>query len=317
MRHPRVLVVCRADRACEEVEPLREVADIVLVRTSEELRAALPGTEVMFLNDVRSTLIKEVGPGDLRWIQSSGLGVDALLTPAVLASGLTVTVARGVCERPIAEWVLTAILMFVKDMRTTFGLQLERKWLHRDTRPLRARRAVLLGAGPVGTEIALLLRAAGLTVDVVARNRRDDPVLGPVLGLQELDTVLTYADDVILALPLNASTRRIMDGERLARIAPGAHLVNVGRGGLVDESALIGALESGRLAWASLDVFDVEPLPPDHPFWAMPQVLVSPHMSGDLVGWRDDVVRLFADNLRRWQRGEPLNHVVDLNQHPV
>lgn len=317
MARPRVVVVCRADRACEEVEPLRELADVSVVRTADELREQLPGTEVMFLNDVRSTLIKEVGPGDLRWIQSSGLGVDALLTPEVLASGLTVTIARGVCERPIAEWVLSAVLMFVKDMRTTLDLQRARKWVHRDTRPLLGRHAVLLGAGPVGAEIALLLRAAGLTVDVVARNRRDDPLLGPVLGLQDLDTLLTYADDVILALPLNASTRRIMDADRLAHIGPGAQLVNVGRGGLVDEQALIAALQSGHLAGAALDVFDVEPLPSNHPFWLMPQVLVSPHMSGDLVGWRDDVVRLFADNLARWQRGEPLNHIVDLNQHPV
>lgn len=313
----RVVVVCRDDRACEEVEPLREIADIAVVRTADELRAQLPGTEVMFLNDVRSRLIKEVGPGGLRWIQASGLGVDAVLTPEVLESGLTVTVARGVCERPIAEWVLSAVLMVVKDMRTTLELQRERRWIHRETRSLLGRRAVLLGAGPVGVEIALLMRAAGLSVDVVARRRRDDPSLGPVLGLEDLDALLPHADDVVLALPLNSSTRGIMSAERLGRFAPGANLVNVGRGALVDETALIAALESGHLGSAALDVFDVEPLPVDHPFWAMPQVLVSPHMSGDLVGWRDDVVRLFAGNLDRWERGEPLAHVVDLGRHMV
>ncbi len=313
----RVVVVCRADRACEEVEPLREIADIAVVRTADELRAQLPGTEVMFLNDVRSRLIKEVGPGGLRWIQASGLGIDALLTPEVLESGLTVTVARGVCERPIAEWVLSAVLMVVKDLRTTLELQRERRWIHRETRSLLGRRAVLLGAGPVGVEIALLLRAVGLSVDVVARRRRDDPSLGPVLGLEDLDALLPHADDVVLALPLNSSTRGIMSAERLGRIAPGANLVNVGRGGLVDETALIAALENGHLGGAALDVFDVEPLPVDHPLWAMPQVLVSPHMSGDLVGWRDDVVRLFAGNLERWERGEPLAHVVDLGRHAV
>lgn len=317
MGRPGVVVVCRADRACEEVEPLRAIADISVVRTAGELRAALPGTEVMFLNDVRSTLVKEVGPGGLRWIQSSGVGVDALLTPEVIDSGVTVTIARGICERPIAEWVLAAVLLAAKDLRTTIGNQGRQVWLHRESRSLLGRRAVLLGPGPIGVEIALLLRAAGMTVDVVGRRHREDGILGSVHGLDELDDLLPIADDVILALPLNASTRRIMSRERIDLMRSDAQLINVGRGGLVDEPALLEALEGRRIGGAALDVFEVEPLPSEHPFWTMPNVLVSPHMSGDLVGWRDDVVRLFAENLERWQRGDQLLHVVNLGEHPV
>lgn len=141
--------------------------------------------------------------------------------------------------------------------------------------------------------------------------------LGQVRGLDELDLLLPEADDVVLALPLNASTRGLISKDRLRRLKRGAHLVNVGRGPLVDESGLLDVLRDGSLAGAALDVFDVEPLPADHPFWTMPHVLVSPHMSGDLVGWRDEVVRMFAENLERWERGEPLAHVADLSQHPL
>lgn len=296
---------------------LRDVADLSVVRSAGEYEAALPGVEVMFLNDVRSTFVRQVGPGRLRWVQSSGLGVDALLTPEVISQGVTVTVSRGVCERPIAEWVLAAILLFVKDLRATIDLQRGAQWVHRESLPLSGRRVVVLGAGPVGAEIVSLLRSVGMDVQAVARRSRVEEALGQVRGLDELDLLLPEADDVVLALPLNASTRGLIGSDRLRRLKRGAHIVNVGRGPLVDESGLLDLLRQGLLAGAALDVFDVEPLPADHPFWTMPQVLVSPHMSGDLVGWRDEVVRMFAENLERWERGEPLAHVADLSQHPL
>jgi phosphoglycerate dehydrogenase-like enzyme len=136
-----------------------------------------------------------------------------------------------------------------------------------------------------------------------------------VQAIDDLDQLLPEADDVVLALPLTEATRGLIDARRLALMRPGARLVNVGRGALVVEEALLDSVRDGHLGAAALDVFEREPLPPDHPFWATDNVLVSPHMSGDLVGWRDRVVDRFAANLRRWVAGDPLADVVDLRDH--
>jgi phosphoglycerate dehydrogenase-like enzyme len=226
-----------------------------------------------------------------------------------------VTISRGVCERPIAEWVLAVLLMFAKDLRRTLEFQRAARWVHREAEPLDGRRVLLLGPGPVGREITTLLRAAGMIVDVVGRSDREDPVLGLVHAISQLDRLLPAADDVVLALPLNDSTRETIDARRLALMRRGARLVNVGRGALVDETALLAAARDRHLDAVALDVFEQEPLPAEHPFWTLDNVLVSPHMSGDLVGWRERVVDRFAANLRRWINGEPLVDVVDLRDH--
>jgi phosphoglycerate dehydrogenase-like enzyme len=315
MSLPTVIVVVPPDREPPALEALRGEAEFLVVRTADELRAAQPGVEILFLNDFRTELLRIVGPGDLRWIHTSSIGVDALLTEAIIDSDLVVTISRQVCERPIAEWVLGVLLMFVKDLRRTLEFQRVAQWSHRETEPLDGRRVLVLGPGPVGRETAMLLRAAGMIVDVVGRRGREDPVLGPIYPVDELDELLPAADDVVLALPLNDSTRRIIDGRRLALMRPGARLVNVGRGALVDEAALLAAARDGHLDAVALDVFEQEPLPSDHPFWTMDSVLVSPHMSGDLVGWRNRVADRFAANFRRWINGEPLVDVVDLGDH--
>lgn len=316
-RDVKVIAVCRLDRDCAELDAVRDDVDLTIVRTADEYRAALPGAEVLFLNDVRSTLIREVGPGELKWIHTSGIGIDALLTKEVIDAGVTVTISRGVCERPIAEYVLASLLYFAKDMRTTIESQMTHEWVHRDTASILGRRVLVLGTGPVATEIVLLLRAAGMQVEAFGRRSREDTQLGPIQCIEELDSRLPKADDVVLALPLNASTAGIMDAKRIDLLNPSAHLVNVGRGALVDELALLEALRRGQLAGAALDVFETEPLPTGHPFWDMKNVLVSPHMSGDIRGWRDEVVQLFKSNLERWIMGRELEHVIDLGEHPV
>jgi len=313
---PKVIVVCPPSGDPPALGSLRDDAEFLIVRNAEDLRAAQPGVEILFLfNSVGTDLLRIVGPGDLKWIHTSSIGVDALLTEEVVESDLVVTISRGVCERPIAEWVLGVLLMFVKDLRRTLEFQADARWARRDAEPLSGRRVLLLGPGPVGRETATLLRAAGMIVDVVGRRRRDDPELGPIRSVDQLDELLPTADDVVLALPLTDSTRGIIDARRLGLMRPGARLVNVGRGPLVDEAALLAAARKGDVGAAALDVFVEEPLPAEHPFWAMDNVLVSPHMSGDVVGWKGLVVERFAANLRRWRQGLPLVDRVDLRQH--
>jgi phosphoglycerate dehydrogenase-like enzyme len=315
MAKPKVIVVVPPERDAPPIDRLRAEAEFVVVRTADELRAAQPGVEILFLNDFRTELLRTVGPGDLKWIHTSSIGVDALLTDAIIESGLVVSTSRNVCERPIAEWVLAVLLLFAKDLRRTLDYQREANWVHRETESLLGRRVLLLGPGPVGRETALLLQAAGMVVDVVGRRARVDRELGTIHTIDDLDHLLPEADDVVLALPLTETTRGLIDAGRLALMRPGARLVNVGRGAVVVEEALLASAREGHLGAAALDVFEQEPLPSDHPFWTMDNVLVSPHMSGDLVGWRGRVVDRFAANLRRWTAGKPLVDVVDLRDH--
>lgn len=312
MTSPKVIVIVPVGRPAPPVDRLQNDADIVVVRTADELREALRDAEILFLNDFRTNLLREVGPGELRWIHTSSIGVDALLTEEIVGGEVVVSNSRGVCERPIAEWILGVLLMFTKDLRRTIELQQEHRWLHRETEPLLGRRVLVVGPGPVGRETVLLLRAAGMDVTVVGRTAREDPGLGDVAGFSDLDDLLGEAEDVVLTLPLTEETRGLFSAARIAKMRPGARLVNVGRGAVVVDHDLLDALDNGQLGAAALDVFEQEPLPEESPFWNRSDVLVSPHASGDLVGWRGRVVDRFAENLRRWQANEPLRDVVDL-----
>jgi phosphoglycerate dehydrogenase-like enzyme len=140
--------------------------------------------------------------------------------------------------------------------------------------------------------------------------RGGDPDFGTIVASSNLSAEAGWADHLVIAAPLTAATRGLVDAAVLAALRPGAHLVNIARGPIVDETALLAAVGSGRIA-ATLDVFDTEPLPPDHPLWDAPNVTVTAHMSGDVVGWRDTLAAQFATNVRRWLAGEPLLNIVD------
>ena len=314
MNRPKAIVIVPEGRPVPPLQQAEELVETVVVRTADEFRAAQDDAEILFLNDFKTKLLREVGPGKLRWIHTSSIGVDPLLTDEIVNGDIVVSNSRGVCERPIAEWVLGVLLMFTKDLRRTIELQQEHRWLHRETEPLQGRRVLVVGPGPVGREAVLLLRAAGMDVTVVGRSPREDPTLGWIDGFSELDEKLGEVDDVVLTVPLTAESRGMFDAERLGRMRSGARLVNVGRGAVVVAEDLLAAIDSGHLGGAALDVFEQEPLPEDSPFWSRANVLVSPHASGDLVGWRGRVAECFTENLKRWQAGEPLKDVVDLKQ---
>lgn len=314
MTTPKAIVMVPEGRPVPPLEAVEREADITVVRAADEYRAALPGAEILFLNDFRTPLLRDVGPGDLKWIHTSSIGVDVLLTEEIVGGNIVVSNSRGVCERPIAEWILGVLLMFTKDLRRTVELQIARTWLHRETEPILGRKVLIVGPGPVGRETALLLRGAGMEVTIVGRSARRDDQLGDIHAFAELDRLVGAADDVVLTLPLTEETRGLFNAERLARMRPGARLINVGRGAVVVEADLLAAIDSGRLGGAALDVFEQEPLAPDHAFWSRGNILVSPHASGDLVGWRGRVAERFAANLHLWKAGEQLNDVVDLSR---
>jgi phosphoglycerate dehydrogenase-like enzyme len=297
----------------DEIELIAEMASLRVADNAQALARALEGAEILFAWGFRSQLLVAAWPHatSLRWIHAASTGVDALLVDPVAASDVVVTNTRGVFERPIAEYVLALILAFAKDLPRTLGFQRERRWVYRTTETIEGRPILILGAGGVARELAPLLRSAGMEVQVVGRTARDDPVLGRVAGSNDVDSLLPGVDFVVLALPLTSETKGYLGVRRIGLLHPGARLINVGRGALVDENALLRALRRGHIAGAALDVFAEEPLPPRHPLWAMEQVIVSPHMSGDSRGWERAVVERFRENLRRWLAGEDLLNVVD------
>jgi phosphoglycerate dehydrogenase-like enzyme len=306
-----VIVIGAESALPPEIKKVEALANVIRVNSLEELEQARQEADVVFMWQWDSDLVAQAGPEGLSWVHVNSIGVDPLLTAEVAESPLTITNTRGVFEPPVAEWVLSALLFMAKDMRETVELQREGVWKPRPMDMVRGRRAVVLGPGGVGREIALLLLAVGYTVDIVGRTAREEPGLGHIHTAADLDELLARADDVVLAAPLTEETRGILNAERLAKMRKGARLVNAGRGPLVDEQALLRSLQGGHLASAALDVFDQEPLDPGHPFWSMHNVLVSPHMAIYVNGWEAASVDVFLQNLERRTRGEELKHVVD------
>ncbi|WP_130293871.1 D-2-hydroxyacid dehydrogenase [Pseudonocardia sediminis] len=273
------------------------------------LADALPGSDVLltwnFLSDAVRPAWATGGEG-VRWVHTASAGVDRVAFPELLASDTTLTNSRGVFDVPMAEYVLGAILAFAKDLPTSLRLQDAGTWRHRETEPIAGRTAVVVGSGPIGHAITSLLRAAGLRVELVGRTARDG-----VHAFDALDGLLPEADFLVLAAPLTDQTRGLLHRGSIARMRDTARVVNVGRGPLIVQDDLVDALAAGRIAGAALDVFETEPLPADSPLWAMGNVIVSPHMSGDIVGWRDALVDLFAENLALFRDGRELRNVVD------
>ncbi|MFW0787730.1 D-2-hydroxyacid dehydrogenase [Gordonia sp. CPCC 206044] len=302
---------------------LDEIAELAEVRhcTADTLVSALDGAEILMLWDFFSGALKDNWGHPtqaLRWVHVCAAGVDTLLFDDLRASSIVVTNAHGVFDRPIAEFVLASILARDKQLHVSKALQREKLWRHRETTRTEGTSALVIGTGGIGRSIARLLGAVGITVTGAGRvARADDPDFGVVLETARLADVAGDFDNVIAIAPLTTQTERMIDADVLAAMRTDAHLINVGRGQLVDEAALIDALRTGAIGAASLDVFTDEPLDPDSPLWAMDNVAVSPHMSGDAVGWRDVLAAGFLDNLQRYLRRdstpavEVLGNVVD------
>jgi phosphoglycerate dehydrogenase-like enzyme len=298
------------------IETAGTSVDIRYAADGEALRDAIGEAEGLYFWRAKREWLEGAFPaaGRLRWIQTASDGVDGLLFPALVDSDVVVTNARGVFDGPIAEWVIAAILAFTTGLQTSIVDQIRAGWTDgRRRERVAGQHLLVVGPGPIGRATASRARLLGLTVEAVGRSAREDDVLGTVHGPEALHGALGRADHVLDALPLAAGTRQLFDAAAFAAMRPTALFYNVGRGGTVDESALIEALRSGAIGGAGLDVFADEPLLPGSPLWSMPNVIVSPHVSGDLPDWEDLVVDVFVDNTRRFAAGEQLRNRVDVN----
>jgi len=311
-----VVVVLGVDRVpLPGLEPLADQVSLRFVASVPELEDALAEADVVFLNDnFRSPALRHAWARArrLQWVHLAAVGLDTVLSDGLAQSDIVLTNSRGQFDEPIAEYVLGLMLAFAKDFPTTFDLQHRHVWQHRDTENLAGKTALVVGAGGLGRAIGRVARAMGMRVMGAARTARtDDPDLVRIVAVAEIETVLPEADYVVVALPLTPDTRDMFGARAFAHMKPTARFINVGRGQLVDEAALIDALRSGRIAGAALDVFAEEPVPADHPLWDLPGVIVSPHMSGDFFGWAPALLELFVENFQRWRQGQPLLNVVD------
>ncbi|MCK8615523.1 D-2-hydroxyacid dehydrogenase [Gordonia sp. C13] len=285
---------------------LAEIEELATVRlcTAGDLGSALPGADVLVLWDFFSRGLADhwgEATASLRWVHVCAAGVDSLLFDELKASDVVVTNAHGVFDRPIAEFVLASILARDKRLHESMALQRDRVWKHRETVGTSRSSALVIGTGGIGRATAQLLRAVGMHVVGGGRTAREsDPDFGRVIATADLADHVGHFDNVVTIAPLTPQTAGMIDADVLAAMKPGAHLINVGRGELVDEPALIDALRSGHLGAASLDVFATEPLPADSELWDLPGVAISAHMSGDALGWREALSEQVLENLRRY-----------------
>lgn len=299
-----------------EPEGLARISDRLELRVVDDdgLAAALPGAGALLMWESFSPALAEAWPAAdaLEWIHVAAAGVDKMMFEELRGSDVVLTNARGAFDRPIAEFVLAGVLAQVKRLYASHDLQRERTWRHLPLTSVEGQRALVIGTGAIGREIARLLRAVGMEVRGAGRRPGvGDADFGLIEPSDDLAAHVGWADHVINATPLTAATTGLLDAEVFSAMRPGAHVVNIGRGESLVEDDLEAALRSGHLGGATLDVFATEPLPAESTLWDAPGLVVSAHMSGEVAGWEDRLVEQFVDNAERWLAGEELTNVVD------
>lgn len=275
----------------------------------------LSPAEIMFDADpAYLDALPECAPG-LRWIQGIASGAGEMLgSDRLRRSGIQIAAARGVHDDALADFTLMAILAHGKQLPALRGNQRQRRWTEIPAAPLAGRRLCIVGYGGIGRAVAERASAFGLHITAVRRSGRASPGADRSLPPEQLHRALAEADYVAVTLPATPTTHHLFDAGTLAALKPGAYLVNVGRGSVVDEQALADALRSGRLAGAALDVFETEPLPADSPLWDLDTVTLSPHCTSLMPGVSlNRIVDLFCENLRRHLDGRQPLHLVDRN----
>jgi phosphoglycerate dehydrogenase-like enzyme len=264
----------------------------------------------VFPERTREFAITALKAENLRWLHTFSAGVDDPFFRTLQERGVRLSTSSGAHAGPIAQTVMLYLLALSRDLPGWLRDQAARRWNPRAIGELSGLHMGVLGLGPIGLEVARLGGAFGMTVTGVRRTPRGDEPCDTV-GLDALDALLPRLDVLVVALPLTDDTRGLIDAEALGRLRPGALFVNVGRGPIVDEPALVDALRTGHLGGAGLDVFAEEPLPEQSPLWGLPNVIVTPHSSGTCPGNHLRATEIFLENLAQYLKGGVLRNEVE------
>jgi phosphoglycerate dehydrogenase-like enzyme len=316
-----LLVVSPPDHyALRRLEPLREISALTISNTQAELEHLAPRAEVILFCGLSGAAVDFAAvfrrAAVVRWIHSLAAGVENLLFPELVASSVPVTNARGVFKRSLAEFAVLGILYHTKKVRRLIDNQRARRW---DDFTVGVANDLVLGVvgyGEIGRECALLAKGLGLKIHAVRRNPEKsaaDPLIDVLFAPGQLNSMLAGIDVLLCSAPLTSETHHMIGSAELARLKPSAIVINVGRGPVIDEQALIEALAAGRIAGAALDVFEHEPLASSSPLWGMEQVLISPHCTDRTTNpdWLELSMQFFVENFHRYRNGEPLLNSVD------
>lgn len=283
----------------------------VVIATPDEALLHLADAEVVAAFPMRMPDISKTPY--VKWLHSFSAGVDRILTPSVIASDMIVSSSSGIHATPIAEHIIGFMLMFTRGFHAAVRNQQKHVWeKYQALDELHGKNILIVGLGEIGTETARLAGGFGAHVSAVSRSSKEKPVFVERLEKSErLDAMLPEADFVVITLPHTNETHYLFDKKKFALMKRSAIVINIGRGGIVNEADLIDALNNKIIAGAGLDVFEKEPLPADSPLWDMPNVIITPHHSGLSQKYMDRAVELFCKNLQAYLKGERLPNEVD------
>ena len=307
---PDHLIEMLGDRVCE----IAPACELVAVGDQGVIEGDLADVEVLFLRwgleqEIFEQLLQDIP--NLRWVHSISAGVEHVLSPTLVASDVMLTNASGVFSVPMAETVLAYMLAVVKRLPEFQEQQQRGLWKKLPLKELCGMTVGIVGLGDIGAEVGRLCRAFGMRVLGLRRYPRPSEHAHEVFAPAQLPDLLARSDFVVIATPLTDATRGMIGGAELAAMKPDAWLINIARGAVVDQQALVEALQRGEIGGACLDVFVEEPLPEDSPLWQMDNVILTPHNSWSSPRLEQRAAELFLENLRRYVEGEVLLNVVD------
>ena len=315
-----ITVLVLADPTEPRLAMLKELppeTGIAVGNSAEAFVRAAPDATVIFNWSLMGDLQREVFRmcPNVEWVHSRSAGLDGLLFPEIVESHVRLTNGSGIYSESLGEFVVGAILYFAKDLRRMIRNQAAGKWEPFDIVEVRGQTVGIVGYGDIGRAVATRVRALGMRVLAVKRHgppaHQADPLAERIYGPEGLIEMISRSDYVVVAAPLTPETVGMIGEPELAAMKPDAVLINVGRGPVIQEAALVKALSEKRIKGAALDVFDTEPLPEGHPFYKLENVLLSPHCADHTPDWMDQAMRFFLTQFERFRNGEPLRNVVE------
>jgi len=305
-----------AEAQLKMLDRFRASINIVTSQNPEDFAHSAPAADAILVWSAGRDLVQKVWAmaPHVRWIHSRAAGLDTLLFPALVDSPVPLTNSSGVYSRSLGEFVAAAVLFFAKDFHRMQRNQAAGRWEQFDVEEAHGKTLGIVGYGDIGRAAARLAKALGMRVIALRRrpeNSHGDELVDEALGTDRLLELMGRSDYVVVAAPLTPDTRGLVGPAAIGAMKPSGVLINVGRGAVIDEAALIDALRHKRIRGAALDVFEQEPLPAGHALFALDNLLLSPHCADHTQTWIDDAMQFFAGNLERFIRGEPLLNVVE------